>query len=358
MTFSNQPAIRFAIVGCGRIANRHAEHVGKFGKLVATCDPERDRAEKMAAPHGAQVFDSLEAMLAITSDIDVVSVCSPNGLHAQHAIAALQAGCHVLCEKPMALTADDCGAMIQAAERANRRLFVVKQNRFNPPVAALKKVIDEGRLGRIFSVQLNCFWNRRPDYYLNDPWKGTADLDGGCLYTQFSHFIDLLYWMAGDVVAAHAFADNFCHQDTVDFEDAGVVALRFRSGALGSIHFTINSFQKNMEGSLTIFAEKGTVKIGGQYLNELEYQQIQDFEISGLAPGKPANQYGHYVGSMSNHDEVYANLVDVLQNGGVIATNGYEGLKTVEIIEKIYESVRWNPAPSKSRFETSSLVKT
>jgi UDP-N-acetyl-2-amino-2-deoxyglucuronate dehydrogenase len=355
---SHLPPVRFAIVGCGRIANRHAEHVGKFGRLVATCDSVLERAEKMAAPHGALVFDSLESMLAVASDIDVVSVCSPNGLHAQHTIAALQAGCHVLCEKPMALTADDCGAMIQAAERANRRLFVVKQNRFNPPVAALKKVIDDGRLGRIFSVQLNCFWNRRPDYYLNDPWKGTADLDGGCLYTQFSHFIDLLYWMAGDVVAAHAFADNFCHQETVDFEDAGVVALRFRSGALGSIHFTINSYQKNMEGSLTIFAEKGTVKIGGQYLNELEYQQIQDFEISGLAPGKPANQYGHYVGSMSNHDEVYANLVDVLQHGGVIATNGYEGLKTVEIIEKIYESVRWNPAPSRSRFETSNLVKT
>ena len=173
MTSNNQSSIRFAIVGCGRIAGRHAEHVGKFGRLVATCDTQVERAEKMAAPHGATPFSGVPEMLAMAGGIDVVSVCSPNGLHAEHAIAALQAGCHVLCEKPMALTASDCGAMIQAAERANRRLFVVKQNRFNPPVAALKKVIDEGRLGRIFSVQLNCFWNRRQDYYLNDPWKGT-----------------------------------------------------------------------------------------------------------------------------------------------------------------------------------------
>jgi predicted dehydrogenase len=350
--------LRFAIVGCGRIANRHAEHVGKFGKLVATCDSVIERAVAMAAPHGARAFASVHDLLTMASDIDVISICSPNGLHAEHTIASLQAGCHVLCEKPMALTAQDCGAMIQAAERANRRLFVVKQNRFNPPVAALKQVIDEGHLGKIYSVQLNCFWNRRPDYYLNDPWKGTREMDGGCLYTQFSHFIDLLYWMVGDVASARAFADNFCHRDTVDFEDCGVVALRFRNGALGSIHFTINSYQKNMEGSLTIFAEKGTVKIGGQYLNELEYQSIQDYEITNLAEGKPANQYGHYVGSMSNHDEVYANLVDVLQHGGVIATNGYEGLKTVEIIEKIYESIQWNPTLSRSEYGTSNLAKT
>ena len=343
MTDQSSP-IKVALVGCGRIGGRHAGHIRKAGQLVATCDTELARAEELGRDDAAEAYSSIDEMLIHADNIDVVSICSPNGLHAEHAIAALQAGCHVLCEKPMALTAQDCGAMIQAAERANRRLFVVKQNRFNPPVAALKQAIDDGKLGRIFSVQLNCFWNRRPDYYLNDPWKGTAHLDGGCLYTQFSHFIDLMYWLAGDVSTVQAFADNFFHQDTVDFEDCGVVALRFVSGALGTIHFTINSFQQNMEGSVTIFAEKGTVKIGGQYLNELEYQKFDNFEITGLAPGNPANQYGHYVGSMSNHGEVYANLMDVLQRDGIIATNGYEGLKTVEIIEKIYDSVRWNPA--------------
>lgn len=351
--------LRFAIVGCGRIAGRHKEHINNNGMLVATCDTVRERADSFAEPFDAKAYDSVEEMLKQqAAQIDVVSVCSPNGLHAAHAIAALKAGCHVLCEKPMGLTASECGEMIQAAERANRRLFVVKQNRFNPPVAAVKKAIDEGKLGRIYSVALNCFWNRNPDYYLNDPWKGSNALDGGCLYTQFSHFIDLLYWMVGDVVQAHAFADNFCHQQTVDFEDCGVAALRFRNGALGTVNFTINSFKKNMEGSLTIFAEKGTLKIGGQYLNELEYQQIEDYEISGLPEGKPANQYGHYVGSMSNHDEVYANLVDVLRHDGVIATNGYEGMKTVEIIEKIYESIRWNPASKTARSATNVSVLT
>lgn len=349
--------LRVAIVGCGRIAARHSEHIGRFGKLVATCDSDLLRAEAMAAPQKARAFASLSEMLKMAPDIDVVSICSPNGLHAEHSIASLQAGCHVLCEKPMALTVQDCGAMIHAAERANRRLFVVKQNRFNPPVAAVKRAIDEGRLGRIYSIALNCFWNRNPDYYLNDPWKGTRSLDGGCLYTQFSHFIDLLYWMAGDVTEAHAFVDNFGHGETVEFEDAGTAVLRFRSGAIGTVHFTINSYKKNMEGSLTIFAEKGTIKIGGQYLNELEYQNIENYTIAGLPPGKPANQYGHYVGSMSNHDEVYGNVVDVLLSQGVIATNGFEGLKTVEIIEKIYESAQWNQSSSRSGSAKSNLAR-
>lgn len=327
---------------------------------MAVCDADFSRAETAAAKCSAKPFGSLEEMLeSLAGEIDVVSVCSPNGLHAEHTIKSLASGCHVLCEKPMALSSADCGEMIQAAERANRRLFVVKQNRFNPPIAALKDAIDQGRLGRIFSVALNCYWNRNPSYYLNDPWKGSLDLDGGCLYTQFSHFIDLLFWLIGDVVEASSFLGNYCHQGTVEFEDAGVAIVRFRQGAIGTINFTINSFEKNMEGSLTVFAEKGTVKIGGQYLNELEYQAIENYRIEGLPEGNPANQYGHYVGSMSNHGEVYANLVEVLSSGGTIATNGYEGLKTVEIIEKIYQGKnRWNPTSNDVQSVTSGSVKT
>ncbi len=275
-------------------------------------------------------------------DIDVVSVCTPNGLHAEHTIKALRTGHHVLCEKPMCINVPDCGQMIQEAERANKRLFIVKQNRFNPPVAAVKKLIDENKLGRIYSVQLNCFWNRNPEYYLSSDWKGTKALDGGTLYTQFSHFIDLLYYLIGDVKKVYAFADNFNHKEEVEFEDTGVVALKFYNGALGTVNFTINSFAKNMEGSLTIFAEKGTVKIGGQYLNELEYQSLDGFKIEGLPEGNPPNNYGKYMGSMSNHDKVYENVVDVLTKGGVIATNGFEGLKTVEIIDKIYTQIKRN----------------
>jgi predicted dehydrogenase len=331
--------LRFAIVGCGRIAARHAEHIANEGRLVAACDILPDRASRLAEPYGAESFPSIDAMLASGLPIDVVSVCSPNGFHARHSIAALDAGSHVLCEKPMAITVGDCRAMIEAAEQADRRLFIVKQNRFNPPVVAVKKLIDDGRLGRIFSIQLNCFWNRNPDYY-QDTWKGTLDLDGGSLFTQFSHFIDLLYWMIGDVAETFAFMDNFAHGDIVEFEDTGAVAIRFANGVIGSINFTTNAYGQNMEGSLAIFAEKGTVKIGGQYLNELEYQSLDGPPIADLPQGNPANSYGHYHGSMSNHNLVYRNVVEVLSNNGVIATSGYEGLKTVEIIDRIYASVR------------------
>jgi predicted dehydrogenase len=260
-------------------------------------------------------------------------------MHAQHSIQALKGGFHVLCEKPMALSVHDCGEMINTAERANKRLFIVKQNRFNPPVAAVKNMIDEGKLGKIYSVQLNCFWNRNNEYYKNS-WKGTKDMDGGTLFTQFSHFIDLLFWIVGDVKEVNAYLGNYHHHDIIEFEDTGVVSLKFYNGAVGTINYSVNSFDKNMEGSLTIFGEKGTIKIGGQYLNELEYQSIDSYEIKDLPPGNPPNNYGKYMGSMSNHDKVYKNLVEVLNNNGVIATNGYEGLKTIEIIDKIYTSAK------------------
>jgi len=329
--------IKFAIIGCGRIAQRHAEHIQATGQLVAICDIDPERAKVMAEKYQAKAYTDVAALLQQERDIDVVSICSPNGLHAQHSIAALNAGFHVLCEKPMAINVHDCGEMIKAAEKNNKRLFAIKQNRFNPPVEAVKNVIDAGKLGKIYSVQLSCFWNRNADYYANS-WKGTKDMDGGTLYTQFSHFIDLLYWIVGDVKKAYSIFGNFAHKDTIEFEDTGVVALEFYNGAIGTINYTVNSFEKNMEGSLTIFGEKGTVKIGGQYLNELEYQNIQDYTIENLPAGNKPNNYGTYFGSMSNHDKVYKNLVDVLLHGGSISTNAFEGLKTVEIIDKIYRS--------------------
>jgi predicted dehydrogenase len=165
-------------------------------------------------------------------------------------------------------------------------------------------------------------------------------LDGGTLFTQFSHFIDLLFYLIGDVQEVYAFADNFAHKGVIEFEDTGVAILKFYNGVIGTVNYTVNSYAKNMEGSITIFGEKGTVKVGGQYLNELEYQSIEGIKIEGLPEGNPPNNYGKYVGSMSNHDKVYENVISVLTQGGVIATNGFEGLKTVEIIDKIYRSVK------------------
>jgi len=329
--------IKFGIVGCGRIAQRHAEHIKNFGILQAVCDTDKQKAEDLGGRYNANAYTDIDSLLKSEKDIDVISVCSPNGLHAEHSIKALKAGFHVLCEKPMAINVHHCGEMIKAAESANKRLFAIKQNRFNPPISALKKAIDNGVLGKLYSMQLSCFWNRNEDYYANS-WKGTKDLDGGTLFTQFSHFIDLLYWLIGDVKKAHAFTANFAHKDIIEFEDTGVVALEFHNGVLGTVNYTVNSYGQNMEGSLTIFAEKGTVKIGGQYLNELEYQNIENFEFKDLPEGNTANNYGKYQGSMSNHDKVYENLVDVLTNQGTISTNSFEGLKTVEIIDKIYSA--------------------
>ncbi len=329
--------LKFALVGCGRIAQRHAEHINNLGILVAVCDIDTSKVTALATQYNANVYQSIDDLLHNEKGIDVVAICTPNGLHATHSIQALNAGFNVLVEKPMAIVVKDCEEMILAAERNNKRLFAIKQNRYNPPVEAVKESIDNGILGKIYSIQLSCFWNRDAAYYQNS-WKGTIDLDGGTLFTQFSHFIDLLYWMNGDVDKAFTITGNFAHKGIIQFEDTGVVALQFCNGSIGTINYTVNSHGKNMEGSLTIFAEKGTVKIGGQYLNELEYQSIEGYEIKDLPKGNTANNYGTYTGSMSNHDKVYQNVIDVLQNGAAMTTSSFDALKTVEIIHKIYNS--------------------
>jgi predicted dehydrogenase len=330
--------LKFAIIGCGRIADRHAEQIQKLGLLKAVCDNVGSRAKRLGQKYGSKIYTDFDELLGTEKDLDVVSVCTPNGLHAEHSIKAFRKGIHVLCEKPMAITVYDCGEMIKEAEKANKRLFVVKQNRYNPPVQAIKVALDENRLGKVFNIQLNCFWNRNVDYYTQSEWKGTINLDGGTLFTQFSHFIDLLYWMFGDIKKVEAITRNFNHKKIIEFEDSGVVLVEFYNGIIGTINYTVNSYLKNMEGSLTIFGELGSVKIGGQYLNELEYQNIKDYRINDLPAGNPPNNYGQYVGSMSNHDKVYDNVIDVLLNKGIIGTNGFEGLKTVEIIDKIYNA--------------------
>ena len=333
----NSNTIKFVIIGAGRIAGRHAEHISKRGKLLAVCDVIEKKAKALALQYDVAYYTDHERMLDEMKETDVVVICTPNGLHALQSIDALKHGFHVLCEKPMAINSLDCREMIKTAAEYNRQLFIVKQNRFNPPVAAVKKIVDEKRLGKIYSIQLSCFWNRDKAYYENS-WKGTLQLDGGTLYTQFSHFIDLLYWMFGDIKTAKAFFSNSAHQGVIEFEDTGVVALEFENDIIGTINYTVNSYKKNMEGSLVIFGEKGTVKIGGQYLNELVYQEIQDYVIEELPAGNPSNNYGQYEGSMSNHGEVYRYLINTLDGKVDMPTNSFEGLKTVEIIEKIYQS--------------------
>ena len=330
--------ISFSIIGCGRIGMRHAEHIKDQGRLIAVCDIDKRALKAVSQKYpDLRCFDSIEALLEKENESQVVNVCTPNGLHAEHTILALKAGKHVVCEKPMTITVHDAERMIDEAERAKRDLFIVKQNRFNPPVEKVKDVLEKGLLGQIYSAQLNCFWNRGERYYKESPWKGTKELDGGILFTQFSHFIDLLYWFLGDLEDVKSVSCNYNHKGLVDFEDTLIALLRFKSGVLATLNCTINSYEKNMEGSITLFCENGTVKIGGQYLNVLEYQNIKGMKIEDVESFRPANEYGFYQGSMSNHDKVIANVIDVLSNNGKIATTGYEGRKTVEIVERIYK---------------------
>lgn len=329
--------INIAIIGCGSIAKRHAKWANKYGNLVAVCDIDASKAEKLAKQYKCIAYYDSNFMLRMEKHIDLVAICTPNGLHAKHTIAALKFGCNVLCEKPMALNTGDCEQMIHAAETVNKRLFIVKQNRFNDTVVAIKRIIATEKLGRILSVHLTCAWARDIEYYENSDWKGDAYMDGGILYTQFSHFIDLLYHLIGDVDKVQAFSNNFIHRRVADFPDTFVTALKFTDGTLGTAHFTINCYKDNMEGSLTIFGEKGTIKIGGKYLNKIEYQNIRGIIFPDINESN-CNDYGSYQGSSSKHDEVYKNVIGVLEKGDKIMTDCLDGLKTIQIIQKIREA--------------------
>ena len=323
----------FAITGCGKISIRHAEQISRLGNVKAVCDIIPVRANILAQRFGATPYYHLDDLLYAEKSIDVMSICTPNGLHAQHAIKCLKANMNVLCEKPLCINVNDGNEMIETAKLSGKKLFVVKQNRYNPPVSFLKELIDNKKLGKIYSFQVNCFWNRSAPYYID--WRGTKAIDGGTLFTQFSHFIDLLYWLLGDVEQVKKISRNFAHP-YIEFEDTGIVLFEMKSGAIGSMNYTVNSFDKNMEGSFSLFAENGSIKIGGQYLNELEYFQVAGMEQPTLPRGNTANSYGFYNGSMSNHDKVYKDLLKALDDPSSTIASAAEGLKTVEIIQRIY----------------------
>src|SRR5258706_12467926 len=244
-------SLRFAIIGCGKIAPRHAAEMVLHGQLVAVCDIVNDRAAALAKAYNSKTYCSIEELLEHEANIDVVAICSPNGLHAEHSISALQKGSHVLCEKPLCISSADARHMIDIAKKNGKKLFVVKSTRYNPALIALKKAIDENKLGRIYSFQLNCFWNRPATYYQNS-WKGDAKLDGGTLYTQFSHYIDALLWLLGDIKSINGFRKNFAHQNVIDFEDSGVVAIEMENGTIGGAHRAVDTFLKKKEDSFGI----------------------------------------------------------------------------------------------------------
>jgi predicted dehydrogenase len=330
--------VRFAIVGAGHIGKRHAEMIlrNEDAELVAICDI-RDKSELQLDQFQVPYFDSVESMLDSDLDFDVVNICSPNGLHALHSRLALEKRKHIVCEKPMGLTKAECEQVIYTALRMSRQVFCVMQNRYSPPSVWIKDVIERNLMGEIYMVQLNCYWNRDERYYKKDSWKGTPDLDGGTLFTQFSHFIDIMFWLFGDIKEIQAKFDDFNHQNLTAFEDSGYVNFRFVNGGMGSLNYSTSVWNTNLESSITIIGEKGSVKIGGQYMNEVEYCHIEGSTMPELPPASPANDYGAYKGSAANHHFVIQNVIDTLKGRTSATTNALEGLKVVEIIERIYE---------------------
>lgn len=336
--------IKFAVIGCGHIGMRHAEMIrrNEESELLAICDVRPKNELKLGESADTPFYLSPEEMLAAHPDIDVVNVCSPNGLHAKHSLIALDNHKHVVCEKPMALTKADCEKVIYKALQVSRTVFGVMQNRYSPPSEWLKSVVENKLIGDVFLVQLNCFWNRDDRYYKKGGWKGTSDLDGGTLFTQFSHFIDIMYWVFGDITDIHGVFSDFNHQKTTAFEDTGIVNFKFVNGGMGSVNYTTSVFDTNLESSITVIGSKGSLKIGGQYMNEVEYCHIDGYTMPELPPVNPANDYGTYKGSAANHHYIIENVIDTLKGRTIMTTNALEGLKVVDIIERIYSLRKLN----------------
>ena len=330
--------VRFALVGCGRIAKNHFGSISKHGarcELVDVCDTSATALRAATAETGAAPHSSFEDLLGKTN-ADCIVLTTPSGLHPQQAIQAAQAGFHVMTEKPMATRWSDGLAMVEACDRAGVRLFVVKQNRRNATLQLLKQAIEARRFGRIYSVAINVFWTRPQDYYDSAKWRGTWEFDGGAFMNQASHYIDLLDWLIGPVESVMAYTATLARD--IEVEDAGVVALRWRSGALGTLNVTMLTHPKNYEGSITILGENGSVRIGGVAINEIQHWEFaekrpEDDEINRVSY-ETTSVYGF------GHPLYYDNVIKVLAGETEPETDGREGLKSLELLIALYLSAR------------------
>ena len=336
--YNTTSPLRFGIIGQGHIGKRHAEMVrrNEACKLVAVTDIlEADQTgnSTIQEPYYLSAIEMLERH----PEIDIVNVCTPNGLHGEQGLLVLQHNKHLVIEKPMALLTRECHAMIDLAKINGKEIFCVMQNRFSPPSVWLKEIVTSGKIGEVHMVQLNCYWNRDERYYKKGGWKGTNDLDGGTLFTQFSHFIDILYWVFGDLEHIQAKFNDFNHAELTDFEDSGLVQFNFKNGnGMGCINYSTSTWETNLESSITVIGSLGSVKVGGQYMDKVEYCHIKDYTMPTLAPTSPPNDYGSYKGSANNHHFVIQNVVNTLNGIEAPTTLPSEGLAVVDIIERIY----------------------
>ena len=337
--------VKFAVLGAGYIGKRHAEMIVRNENAELTGFADIRPADTLGLDaFGVPLYNSLDDLLSNGPEFDVLNIATPNGLHGKQAIQAIKAGKHIVIEKPMALTKAECEQIIFQAMANHKLVFCVMQNRYSPPSVWIKNLLDEGTLGKIQMVQVNCYWNRDERYYKAGNWKGLQELDGGTLFTQFSHFIDIMYWLFGDITDIKGRFEDFTHQSNTEFEDSGIVHFSFLNGGLGSFNYSTSVWDKNFESSLTIIGSNGTVKIGGQYMNEVEYCHIKDYTMPLLPPSNPANDYGPYKGSAANHNYVIDNVINSIHQKIAPATNALEGMKVVEMIERIYGNNPYFPA--------------
>ncbi len=330
--------IRFALVGCGRIAQNHFAAIKQHGErceLVGVCDIDAQRLAAAAALTGATPYTSLAEMLA-NCEADAFILTTPSGLHPEQAVQVAAASRHVITEKPMATRWEDGKRMVTACDAAGVRLFVVKQNRRNATLQLLKQAVEKKRFGKIYMVNMNVFWTRPQEYYDSAKWRGTWEYDGGAFMNQASHYVDLLDWIVGPVESVQAYTGTLGRD--IEVEDSGVISLRWRNGALGSMNVTMLTYPKNLEGSITILGEKGTVRIGGVAVNEVQHWEFdepsEDDEKIKAASYQTTSVYGF------GHPLYYDHVINVLRGEADMETDGREGLKSLEVLIATYLSAR------------------
>lgn len=326
---------RTGLAGCGRISKNHFEVISGSPdfELAGVCDINADRARNAGEAHGVPWFTDLKDLLD-GAPMDILSICTPSGLHPAHGIMAANRGIHVLTEKPIAVRLADADALVEACDAAGVKLFVVKQNRLNPPIAALKRAFEKGRFGRVYMANVTVRWTRSQDYYDSAPWRGTREFDGGAFMNQASHYVDLLQWLMGPPKSVMAKTATMKHK--IECEDSGAAVVTFESGAIGVIEVTMCTWPKNLEGSVTIIGEKGTVRIGGTAVNKVEVWNFADYDdddkIAGIPLPVPASVYGF------GHPGYYDNVARTLKNEKPADTDGRDGRKSLELILGIYRS--------------------
>jgi UDP-N-acetyl-2-amino-2-deoxyglucuronate dehydrogenase len=343
-------ALRIAVVGCGRISRNHLDAIQRTEglALAAVCDVVEERARAAGEQHGAPWFRDYGEMLERTT-CDVVAICTPSGLHPAHGVLAARAGRHVISEKPMAISLAGADELVQACDAAGVQLFVVKQNRLNPAIQLLRRAVDKGRFGRLYMLNSTVRWTRPQEYYDQAPWRGTWEFDGGAFMNQASHYVDLIQWIGGPVETVMAKTATLARR--IEAEDSGVAIVRFRSGAIGTIEVTMLTYPRNLEGSITVLGERGTVKIGGTAVNRVEHWAFADYDdddkLVESAATSPPSVYGF------GHEGFYRNVLEALRGAARPDTDGREGRKSLELILGIYESARTGrdvPLPLRDRY--------